>query len=224
MDRIDEVTKDCFNALAQIRQLDPQMQPPPEVLHSRMRAFIDTMIHRAGEAGFSREDVQDIAYGIVALTDELALSLPGNVRQYWMSRPLQLHYFNENVAGEGFYQRLEQIRLDPRRAEVLRVFYLCLMFGFQGRYRIRGGEVELAGIMDTIYQDLQRARVLGTEQLSPHGDRPAEAVAGGRRELPIVTASVVAVLLAVGLYVGLRVMLGSETHTAVQHIQTLSGQ
>ena len=164
MDRIDDVTKDCVNALAQIRQLDPQMQPPPEVLHTRMRSFIDTMIHRGGEAGFGREDMQDFTNAIVALTDEEALSLPGNVRQYWMSRPLQLHYYNENVAGEGFFQRLEQIRTDARRVEVLRVYYMALMFGFQGRYRIRGGEIELQAIVDAVTQDLQRARVFASRR------------------------------------------------------------
>jgi type VI secretion system protein ImpK len=224
MDRIDEITKDCFNALIQIRQLDPQMQPPPEVLHSRMRSFIDTMIHRGGEVGFNREDMQDIAYAIVALCDELALSLPGSVRQYWMSRPLQLHYFNENVAGDGFFNRLEQIRLDTRRTEILRVYFLCLMFGFQGRYRIRGGEVELGAIIDTIQQDLGRARAFGSDVLSPHGDRPAEARSGTRREMPVVAASLVAVLLAIALYVGLRVTLGNETSGVVQRINTMNRQ
>jgi type VI secretion system protein ImpK len=222
MDRLDTITKDCFNALNQIRQLDPVSQPPPEVLHQRLRAFIDAMINRGGEAGFSREDVQDIAYAIVALTDELALNMPGPIRQYWVSRPLQLHYFNENVAGDGFFARLETIRQDPRRFEVERAYYLCLMFGFQGRYRMRGGEVELAGVIEAVQADLQRAREFGGEVLSPHGDRPQEARTAARRELPLVWVSLGAVVLSIALYAGLRISLGNETTSTVNRIQTLS--
>ena len=63
---------------------------------------------------------------------------PGGIRDVWMSNPLQLHYFNENLAGEGFFYRLERILADPRRVEALRVYYLCLLFGFQGKYAVRG--------------------------------------------------------------------------------------
>jgi len=175
MDRLDEITKDCFNALIQIRQLDPASQPPPEVLHQRFRSFIDTMIQKGDEKGFSTDDMKDIAYAIVALTDEMAQSIPGAVRQFWSTRPLQLHYFQSNVAGDEFFVRLQRLRQDPRKIDVLRVYYLCLMFGFQGRYRVRGGEVELAGIIDAVQQDLGRAKLFGPDGLSPHGDRPKEA-------------------------------------------------
>ena len=43
MDRINEVTKDCFNALFQVRQLDESSLPPPEVLHQRLLGFIDAL-------------------------------------------------------------------------------------------------------------------------------------------------------------------------------------
>lgn len=222
MDRLDQVTKDSFNALIQIRQLDPASQPPPEVLHQRIRSFIDAMINRGQEAGFSREDMQDITYAIVALADEIVLSMPGPVRQYWMNRPLQLHYFNENTAGDGFFLRLQQIRQDPRRIEVLRVYYLCLMFGFHGRYRIRGGEVELGAIIQAVEQDLARARALGGEVLSPRGERPPEARERARRELPLVWLSVGAVVLSLALYVGLRFTIDKDAAEAVQRIDQLN--
>lgn len=223
MDRVNEITKDCFNALIQIRQLDESMQPPPQVLHDRLRAFIDTMQERAAQMGLRHEDAQDIAYAIVALADEVALSKSGNVRQYWMTRPLQLHYFNENVAGDNFFVRLQAIRQDPRRVDVLRVYYLCLLFGFQGRYRIRGGEVELGDITEGVRQDLARARALGgAEVLSPNGDRPPEAASRVRRNMPLLWLSLAAVVLSVALYVGLRINLSSEAASVVQRIDELN--
>jgi len=36
-----------------------------------------------------------------------------------MGQPLQLVYFNENTAGEGFFQRMSALQNDPQRAHVL---------------------------------------------------------------------------------------------------------
>jgi type VI secretion system protein ImpK len=223
MDRIDQMTKDCFNALIQIRTLDPGSQPSPETMHQRLRSFIDQMVTRGGELGFPREDVQDIAFAIVALTDEVVLNTAGPVRNFWMTRTLQLQYFQINTAGQDFFQRLQAVRADlPRRVEVLRVYYLCMMFGFYGQYRVRGGEVELGQIIEQVEQDLARHRQTGPENLSPHGERPAEARARTRRDLPLVALSIGAVVLALGLWAGLRYSLGNDVDAVVQRVRTLN--
>ena len=72
MDRVNEVTKEVFNALAQIRRADERSQPMPEMLYQRMRSFVDRAMRRASELGFSQQDVQDIGYALVALTDDVA--------------------------------------------------------------------------------------------------------------------------------------------------------
>src|SRR5882724_4465066 len=128
MDRVNEVTNSCFNALFQVRQREESLLPPPQVLHQQLRRFIDTLFQRAGQLGFTRDDVTDIAYAIVALADEIVLSRSEGLRQYWLQNLLQLHYFHENVAGEAFFTRLEGVRRDPRRVDVLRVYYLALAF------------------------------------------------------------------------------------------------
>ena len=40
MDRINGVTGECFNAVAQLRQLDESALPAPESLHRKMRGFV----------------------------------------------------------------------------------------------------------------------------------------------------------------------------------------
>lgn len=221
MERITGVTGECFNALAQLRHLDDAALPSPESLHRRMRGFVDAMMQRAAQAGFSREDVNDIAYAIVALADEIALSKTEAFRQFWSSQQLQLVYFQENVAGEGFFTRLETLRRDPRRHEVLRVYYLALLFGFQGKYRVRGGELELMNLTDDMQRDVGRSRKSrkgDDETLSPHGERPEGTVArGGRSKLPLFVAGGTVVAAAVfGLV--LRIWLGSSVSGVVERI------
>jgi len=225
MDRINELTKDCFNALIQLRQLDATSQPPPEVLHQRMRSYIDIMIRRGqDEMKFNRDEIMDITYAIVALADEIALSNPGAIRTFWMSRYLQLQYFNETTAGDNFFVRLQQIMGQPHKIEILRVYYLALMFGFQGRFRFRGGEVELGALTQQVEQILAGAKVFGPDNLSPQGERPAEALAAQRRDLPVVLFAGIAVGLSVLLYVGLQLSIRSEIASVVEKMGRLNQQ
>lgn len=218
MDRINGVTGECFNAIAQLRQLDESALPAPEALHRRMRGFVDAMMQRAAQAGFAREDVNDISYAVVALADEVALSKSDAVRQLWVGQQLQLLYFQENVAGEGFFTRLEALRKDPRRHEVLRVYALALMFGFQGRYRVRGGELELMNLLDDLQRSLARSREHETETLSPQGEPPEVSRAGGRGKRVLPYAAGGALAAAVALVLVLRVWLGSSVTSVVERI------
>lgn len=221
MDRIDELTADCFNFLIQLRRLDPASQPPAETIHRQLRSLIDTMARRGQEMGISREDVQQISYAVVALADEVAIHAGGPLRQYWVTRPLQLHYFNENIAGERFFDYLEALRQDGQHLEALKVYYLCLALGFQGRYAVRGGEAELANIIDAVGQTLARAGMLTADTLSPHGDRPPERRGPAQSNLPVVGLSIGAVVLALGLFVGLRWSLSGEVDAVLQRIAAL---
>lgn len=222
MDRIDEVTKDCFNALNQIRQLDEGSLPAPEVLNARLRSFIDVMFQKATAAGFSREDANDIGYAVVALADEVVLNKSEMVRQFWLSNLLQLHYYNENVAGEAFFTRLQTIKRDPRRFDILKVYYLALLFGFQGQYRVRGGELELMNLVDSLQRELTRVQKYESETLSPQGDRPNEVLARGGRSGPLLWIALAGAALAVVLFLGLRVSVAVSAGSVVDRIVEVS--
>ena len=219
MDRVNEVTKEVFNALAQIRRADERSQPMPEMLYQRMRSFVDRAMRRASELGFAQQDVQDIGYALVGLTDELVMSKGGELRDYWLPRSLQLQLFNTNVAGEGFFNNLQNLRHDPSRMEVLKVYYLCLLFGFQGQYRVRGGEIELASIIEDVGATLTRAGMIGEAALAPHAARPQENLGGVRSHMPLVWISIAAVVVSLGIYFGLRLSVSSQADDLVDHIQ-----
>jgi len=224
MDRVDEITRDCFGAIIQMRRLEGAALPDPQLLHRRMCGFVDGMIGKAREHGLSQEDLGDIAYAVVALADEVALALPGAVREFWMYNLLQLRYFNENVAGENFFRRADALRTDPRRAEVLKVYYLCLMLGFQGRYRVRGGDAELATVTETLRDDLKRHGLIGDEALAPRGGRPQATGGAARRALPIVWLSAAAIATAIVINIALHVSLASGVGDVASRIGTLTAR
>ncbi len=219
MDRVNEVTKDCFNALVQIRTLADDGFISPETLHTRVRGFIDELFRSGVRAGIYERDVQDMAYAIVALADEVAMRKSGGVRDVWLSQPLQLQYFSENLAGEGFFVRLEQLIADPRRIETLRVYYMCLLFGFQGRYAIRGGELELAAVQRRVKDALGiHAK---PEPLSKRHLRPRERVNRTQQYYVTVWIGLLAVLFSLALIIVLRKALDGQTSKVQGRIEAL---
>ena len=224
MDRVTEITEAVFNALSQIIVMDSDSVPMPEMVHQQLTIYVEQAARSASKAGFSQSDTEDIRYALVALIDETMLQRGGALREFWLPRVLQLRYFNENVAGEAFFARLDSIRKDPNRRDVLRVYFLCMLFGFQGQYRIRGGQVELADIMDRVRDDLQRSNILnGDLPLSPRGPRPTEPIADSRRNLLLVWVSLVAATASILLYIGLKLSLVSQVTQLAESIAALAG-
>jgi type VI secretion system protein ImpK len=219
MDRVNEATKDCFDTIIRLRQAESADIPPPEVLNHRLRGSIDEVLRRAAVLGFSHQDAQDMGYALVALMDEIVLNKPDPYRQFWMSNLLQLHYFNETGAGDNFFTRINTIRKDGHRAEVLRVYYLCLLFGFQGRYRIRGGELELLSLIDAVQKDLERAQPFDFDVLAPHGERPVENLSLAKRRLSLTSAALGAVAVAFLFYGGLYLALDRTASAMLSEIK-----
>lgn len=219
MDKVNEVTKDCFNALVQIRNLADDGFLAPEMLHARVKGFIDELFRSGQRAGIYDRDLHDMAYAIVALADEVAMRKSGSVRDVWLSNPLQLQYFSENLAGEGFFFRLEQLLADPRRVDTLRVYYLCLLFGFQGKYAIRGGELELAAVQRRVKDTLGiHAK---PEPLSKRHMRPRERVNRAQQYYVTVWIGLLAVLFSLALIIVLRKALDRQTTNVVERTEAL---
>ncbi len=218
MDRINHITQECFDTLLQLRRAEPSSLPSPEMLRHRLRGCVEDLLRDAGNAGFGQQDAQDMAYAVVALVDEVMLARPEPHRQFWMNNPLQLHFFKENVAGEGFFHRLQQLRADPNRREVLRVYYLCLVFGFQGRHRVPGGELELMRLIEAVRGELIRGLAHTLDVLSPHGERPVEPRLQVSRRVPLLAFSAGAVVLALLACLGLRFSLAHRTSAVVARL------
>ncbi|MFO0672254.1 MAG: type IVB secretion system protein IcmH/DotU [Polyangiaceae bacterium] len=158
--------------------------PPPDELQRRISALFETMTRRCRESGIPDSDIEEAKYAIVALIDEQIFRSPWPGRQHWLARPLQLVFFNENTAGEGFFARLERLQMQPERRHVLEIYFLCLSLGFQGKYAVRNGD----GLLSlTEHVGSQVAAALpGADVISPRGEAP-ETVRGLRQQaLPIV--------------------------------------
>lgn len=185
---------------------------------------VESFQGRAKELELPPGDAENGLYAIIALLDEIAVNDEGPIKEYWQPRLLQMRYFNENVAGDGFFDRLATLRGDSRRKNVLRVFYLCIMFGFRGKYRIRGSELELLEIEEGLRAELQRIKAIPKEVvLSPAGKRPYEKIADIRRNQLVFSIATISACVSVLLYIGLRLALSRDTVLLIERVTAALG-
>lgn len=89
----------------------------------------------------SAEDIHCAKYAYCALVDEIVLPSHFNIRDEWERLPLQLAFFGDQLAGENFFIKLEELRhKGAGHIQALEVFHLCLLLGFQGKYILEGPE------------------------------------------------------------------------------------
>jgi type VI secretion system protein ImpK len=220
VDNLNQITADCFNAVSQLRELEGPMAAP-EMIHRRMQGYVDAMRERARDQGMPQRDSDDIAYAIAALIDEIALGKPEPLAGYWMTRPLQLHYFNENLAGEGFFLRLQELRRDSRRLDVLRVYYQCLLFGFQGKFSMRGGELELMRMIELLRTEIER-QIERPDHLSPAGEPPDEPLIQNSQRNPFLWAALGVFAIAIAVFIGLRLSLNAHVSALADRVEELN--
>jgi type VI secretion system protein ImpK len=204
MDRINWVTSEALHAVV---QLGAGSAGEPQQLYERMRGHLEGTRKRAGEAGYTETEQQQIAYALTALADEVAMAQEGPLREHWSKHPLQLQLFGDNVAGERFFEELERAR-QAGRIGVLRTYYLCLSFGFRGRYAVHGGEA-LAEVSEGVRAQLLRSLAL-PEQLAPDGGRPEQGLLEVTRCMPWPVLAAGALALSCALYLGCRVSLQEQ--------------
>lgn len=213
MEQMYVACSDCLTLGAQLATA--QDLPQPQVLRQRISAQLEALRARARELNIPQQDANEALYAIVAFIDEQILRSDWPGRQQWMAQPLQLVYFNENTAGEGFFQRLAALEQQPERAHVLQIYYLCLAFGFQGQYAIRGGD--LVAVQDRIEKQLaHRARV--ADAISPRAYPEANARGLGKRDAPVLALGLAILGLCVVLVIALKVMIGMQASGTAEEL------
>lgn len=86
-------------------------------------------------AGFTPDIISYAKYALVAILDETVLSIPGEARDFWITNPLQLEIFGESIAGVEFYNKLDNLLVNPEKfKDVLEIYFICLCLGFKGKY------------------------------------------------------------------------------------------
>jgi type VI secretion system protein ImpK len=141
-------------------QAGRQHIPDGETFRRRIKAALEEVERDALALGFSRDDIRDTHFAVVAFLDEVVLNTTDPGRTLWAKRPLQQDMFGDAVAGQAFFEKLERFRSrrdSQQTADILEVYLLCLLLGYEGRY---GGKskAELQNMMVDLRTRIEQVR------------------------------------------------------------------
>src|SRR5262249_38221145 len=161
---------------------------------------------------------EDAKFALVAFVDELVLTNESPVREQWYKFPLQFEYFREQLAGEKFFERLDgMLGRAEMEADVIELYYLCLLLNYKGRYNIFF-EDQLKGVITNVADHLRRVNRLRTSVLSPHwrADDQPESVSVPGLPTWVKIYGGAALALVVVIYLALHFFLSREVSSTLE--------
>jgi type VI secretion system protein ImpK len=176
----------------------------------RIKQFLADFERGAKRLQASTDDVFLAKFAYCALVDEVVLMSKLRLRDVWERKPLQLDLFGEQLAGERFFEHLETLRQGgAARVQVLEVFHMCLLMGFQGRYIIEGSEKlnYLTGRLGDEIAALRGKRA----SFAPHWEAPDRVAHALKRDVPLWVIGSVFALFGLLAFLGMRGMLERQT-------------
>lgn len=162
------------------------------------------------------DDAETAHYVLCASLDDVVMNTGWGRSGPWGQNSLVAVNHSNVVAGEGFFQRLEERQRDPaNHRDLLSLMYVCLSLGFQGRYRVLPrGTNQLEELRSRLYDSLKRLGASAERGLSPRWQGVDAPYAPARASVPVwvIGAGVLAILAA--LFLMLSYLLGGSTDVA----------
>jgi type VI secretion system protein ImpK len=191
-----------------------------QALRSRVTSTFNEVDQMALGAGYPAEDVRLARYALTAFIDETIARTDWANKSQWSQNPLSLADFDDNRAGDEFFNKLAEIRKQgDSKADLLEVFYYCLALGFEGKYAL-ADPMERRRLAEQIGRDLERIHP-GATALSPDW-RPPEQLAqlvGGQLPLGVIAAVAAGIVFIV--FIVLNVLLTGQANDLAQTIQSI---
>ncbi|MFJ3485569.1 type IVB secretion system protein IcmH/DotU [Pseudomonas sp. NPDC090202] len=184
-------------------------------------SFFATLERDARAANYSVDQVKDTQYALCAFLDESVLRSGENeLRRHFELSPLQFRYFGVHLAGQGFFEKIDALRVDVKHnLDVLEVYHLCLALGFEGKFGI-GEKDQLRYLANTLGQDIARYRKT-PKTLAPDWALPDQVSQMLRHEVPAWLYLVLIALVCVGVYLTLDWLLGKDVAALSEQISQL---
>lgn len=195
--------KDLVSLATPVLDLVMRIRAGQIVPSTEMRQLVDGRLKdldtRGAQLGYKEAQLQNVKFALAAFVDETVMAGGFAVRNEWERYPLQLQYFQEQFAGVKFFDRLDALLKNAdAEADVIEVYYLCLLLGLKGKYHIYL-EDQLPGVLQNVADHLQRVGRLKNSILSPHWkltDQPAAPQETKVPEMPAWVKLVAAASLA----------------------------
>jgi len=197
----------------------PHAAPPQSVaqLQQTVTALMDQFSNTVDSGQPSLRD--GAQYALCALLDELIVSTSWGGPE-WPQYSLLSKYYNQDFAGEEFFQRLEKAgKQREGNTWLLEFYHLCLSLGYSGRFHRR--RQTDAGI-----QQLRGQLAALIRQLRSHAGMPLSPPLPSRKTgrfpaLPFWVLASVAAAVTIGIHQAMSWYLARHSEPLLQAIQAI---
>ncbi|TCT02466.1 type VI secretion system protein TssL, long form [Aquabacter spiritensis] len=195
-------------------------------LRMQMLEDLRTFEAQAIGRGLSHNHTRLILYALAATADDCILHTAWGRESDWSSKTLISALFQETWGGERFFALLQQMMAGPHAVvREIEFFYYCLLFGFEGKYRLASnGSRELVRLKEEIYQFLRSVKGGVKREMAPSW-RGLSAEGSGPRDMRLLLIGAAAgcfvLVLAFSAY---YVILRREAALAAAQVQNLTAE
>ncbi|MBD1557013.1 DotU family type IV/VI secretion system protein [Vibrio sp. S9_S30] len=158
-----------------------------ETIYKQAQEEIKAIEMELVQADIEHAMIMAYRYVLCAVLDEAVMSTPWGADSSWAEHSLLTRFHNETWGGEKVFTILNRLLGDPPRYRVLLEFiYLCLMLGFEGKYKVvEGGKEERERVAIKLYETLSRLDDKEPEELTSATDHVVATKYRLSRQMPI---------------------------------------
>lgn len=208
-----------LNAAPRIRAM--AQHPNPAGLKDALADGIRKFEAQSRQRGLPNEQVIAARYVLCTLLDESAASTPWGSSGAWSAQSLLVQFHNEAWGGEKVFQLMSKLaeNIETNR-DLLELLYVCLAFGFEGRYKVQtDGRTQLDSVRVRLADLLRKSRGGYDKALSPHWQGVPAKTARLSDGLPMwVVGAIVGVLLMFA-FIGMRFGINSQSDATFAALQ-----
>jgi type VI secretion system protein ImpK len=225
-DNLALLFQECLTAIVRLRSNRQQLTDAESFRYHMREALKSAAQEAKNRAGYTGDDIRMATLAVAGFLDESVLNTRNPLFADWPRKPLQEELFGIHMAGEVFFQNLQQLlgRQDSADlADLLEVYYLCLLLGYTGRYSgSRGGELQ--SIMAATADKIRRIRG-DSGPLSPAWAPQGEVVqvAKDRWLRTLLIAAVACFVLTLILFISFKLSLGSGANNLTVNVGQAPG-
>ena len=199
---------------------------PHDSIHFREKVLdlLNRFENQAQKLHFAAEDIKFTKYAYCALLDE-TIAIQSDERFFdlqnkWLLNPLQLSLFGSQLAGNRFFEILEELRSKGKvNLASLEVFHYCLLLGYQGKYRLESIESLnhlVARVGDEI--DYLKGKKAAFSPFSAIPDHIKNVL---HSDLPFVWIFLCLIIFALLTFTGLSLALNHESNSALSNYSNI---
>lgn len=131
---VDAVTP-LLGMVARVRQLDQYASVP--ALYQTVVTEIQAIEQELHSHGYENGVILSFRYILCTFIDEAVMGKEWGSQSIWSENSLLARFHNETWGGEKVFALLDKLQEEPQRyRDILEFIWLCLVLGFQGRYRV----------------------------------------------------------------------------------------